>query len=164
MIAMICCGNNTESNTGINGIGGIFRFSGQFLNAQRIITIGSQPYNGFPNLSIDNLLNVTAETGNLHVNNILDFVNGNLILNNVDVNVGRNGLGTITGYSASNFIVTGPAITGGSLGEVLQERPPQQPIILSERLLIVILRYLLFIREFHKISGSEWQITYIINQ
>ncbi|MHB1179235.1 MAG: T9SS type B sorting domain-containing protein [Daejeonella sp.] len=104
-----------ESNTGIDGIGGIFRFSDQLLNAQRIITIGSQPYNGFPNLRIDNLLNVTAETGNLHVNNILDFVNGNMVLNNVDINVGRNGLGTITGYGSSNFIVTGSGITGGSL-------------------------------------------------
>lgn len=104
-----------ESARGIDSIGGIFRFSGQFLNAQRIITIGSQPYNGFPNLRIDNLLNVTAETGNLHVNNNLNFVNGNLILNNVDVSVGHDGLGTITGYSRTNFIVTGARMTGGSL-------------------------------------------------
>ena len=104
-----------ESPTGSSGVGGIFRFSGQFLNAQRIATTGSQPYNGFPNLRIDNLLNVTVETGNLHVNNNLDFVNGRLILNNVDINVGRNGLGTITGYSRTNFVVTGPAFTGGSL-------------------------------------------------
>jgi len=104
-----------ESARGIDGVGGIFRFSGQFLNAQRILTIGSQPYNGFPNLRIDNLLNVTAETGNLHVNNNLDFVNGNLILANVDVNVGHDGLGTITGFGRTNFIVTGAGMTGGSL-------------------------------------------------
>lgn len=104
-----------ESARGIDGVGGIFRFSGQFLNAQRIITRGSQPYNGFPNLRVDNLLNVTAETGNLHVNNTLDFTNGNLILNNVDVTVGHDGLGSITGYSRTNFIVTGTGMTGGSL-------------------------------------------------
>ncbi|SKB54838.1 T9SS type B sorting domain-containing protein [Daejeonella lutea] len=104
-----------ESARGIDGIGGIFRFSGQFLNPQRIITLGSQPYNGFPNLRLDNLLNVTAQAGNLHVNNNLDFVNGNLILSSVDVNVGHDGLGTITGYGNNNFIVTGTGFTGGSL-------------------------------------------------
>lgn len=104
-----------ESARGIDSVGGIFRFSGQFFNAQRIITLGSQPYNGFPNLRIDNVLNVTAQTGNLHVNRNLDFVNGNLILDNVDVNVGRDGLGTITGYSSTNFVVTGTGMTGGSL-------------------------------------------------
>ena len=104
-----------ESPTGSTGLGGVFRFSGQFLNAQRIITTGSQPYNGFPNLRIDNLLNVTLETGNLHVNNILDFVNGRVILSNVDLNVGRDGLGTITGYDRTKYVVTGTAFTGGSL-------------------------------------------------
>lgn len=104
-----------ESGSGIDSVGGIFNFSGQFLNPQRIITFGSQPYNGFPNLRIDNLLNVTVETGNLHVNRNLNFVNGNLILSNVDINVGRKGLGTITGYSRTNFIVTGTSMTGGSL-------------------------------------------------
>lgn len=104
-----------ESPNGITGIGGIFRFSGQFLNAQRIANIASQPFNGFPNLRIDNLLNVTTSTGNLHVNNNLDFVNGNLILDNVDVTVGRDGIGTITGYGRTNFIVTGTGMTGGFL-------------------------------------------------
>ncbi len=104
-----------ESARGIDGVGGIFRFSGQFLNAQRIVSINSQPFNGFPNLRIDNLLNVTAETGNVHVNNNLDFVDGNLILADVDVTVGRDGLGTITGFSRNNFIVTGTGFTGGSL-------------------------------------------------
>ncbi len=104
-----------ESPRGIDAIGGVFRFSGQFLNAQRIVSIGSTPYNGFPNLRIDNPLNVTAETGNLHVNNNLDFVNGNLILSDVDVTVGHDSLGTITGYSSTNFIVTGTGMTGGSL-------------------------------------------------
>lgn len=104
-----------ESPRGIDAVGGVFRFSGQFLNAQRIVSVGSTPYNGFPNLRIDNLLNVTAQTGNLHINNNLDFVNGNLILNNVDVTVGRDSLGTITGYGSTNFIVTGTGMTGGSL-------------------------------------------------
>ena len=104
-----------ESPRGIDAVGGVFRFSGQFLNAQRIVSVGSTPYNGFPNLRIDNPLNVTAETGNLHVNNNLDFVNGHLILNDIDVTVGHDSLGTITGYSNTNFIVTGRGMTGGSL-------------------------------------------------
>jgi gliding motility-associated-like protein len=104
-----------ESPGGIDGVGGFFRFSGQFSNAQRIVSIGSEPFNGFPNLRIDNLLNVTLETGNLHVNNNLDFVNGKIVLNSVDLNVGRDGLGTITGYSRANYVVTGSAMTGGSL-------------------------------------------------
>ncbi|MGV3685524.1 MAG: gliding motility-associated C-terminal domain-containing protein [Daejeonella sp.] len=104
-----------ESPRGIDGIGGIFRFSGQFFNPQQIVSAGSQPYNGFPNVRIDNPLNVTATTGNLHINNNLDFVNGNLILDDVDVTVGRNGGGTITGFSDRRFIVTGTGITGGSL-------------------------------------------------
>jgi gliding motility-associated-like protein len=104
-----------ESPNGITGVGGMFRFSGQFLNAQQIVSINSQPYNGFPNLRLDNLLNVTAVTGNVHINNNLDFVNGNLILANVDVTVGRDGLGSMTGYGSTNFIVTGTGMTGGSL-------------------------------------------------
>ena len=104
-----------ESARGIDGVGGIFRFSDLLQNPQRIISINSQPFNGFPNLRIDNALNVTAETGNLHVNNNLDFVRGHLILSNVDVNVGKSGTGTITGFSHINFIVTGAGMTGGNL-------------------------------------------------
>ena len=104
-----------ESSSGLDGIGGVFRFSGQFLNAQRIATTGSKAFNGFPNLRVDNLLNVTVETGNLHVNNQLDFVNGKIILNNADLNVGRKGLGSITGYSRLSYVVTGKGFTGGSL-------------------------------------------------
>lgn len=104
-----------ESPRGIDGVGGVFRFSGQFLNAQSIMSIGSQPYNGFPNLRIDNALNVTVGADNLHVNNNLDFVTGNLILDNVDLTVGRDSLGTISGYGPTNFIVTGTGMTGGSL-------------------------------------------------
>jgi gliding motility-associated-like protein len=104
-----------ESASGLSGVGGVFQFSGQFLNSQTqtITTAASQPYNGFPNLRINNLSNVIAVSGDLHVNNNLDFTNGNLILNNVDVNVGRNGVGTITGFSHTNFVVTGSGITGG---------------------------------------------------
>ncbi len=104
-----------ESPNGITGVGGMFRFSGQFLNAQRISSINSQPYNGFPNLRIDNLQNVTLETGNVHVNNTLNFVDGNILLADVDLTVGHDGVGTITGFSRDNFIVTGTAMTGGSL-------------------------------------------------
>ncbi len=104
-----------ESGNGLDGIGGIFRFSGQFLNAQRISSTGSKAFNGFPNLRIDNLLNVTVETGNLHVNNLLDFVNGKIILNDADLNVGRKGLGTISGYGRASYVVTGSGFTGGSL-------------------------------------------------
>lgn len=104
-----------ESDRGIDGKGGVFRFSDHLQKAQRIRGFNSQPFNGFPNLRLDNALNVTADIGNLHINNNLDFVKGNLILNNVDVNVGRQGTGTITGFSNRNFIVTGSAMTGGGL-------------------------------------------------
>lgn len=105
-----------ESPTGLDGTGGIFRFA-QLSNpqTQSILTAASQAYNGFPNLRIDNTANVMAETGNLHVNHNLDFVAGSLILNDVDVTIGRSGTGTITGYGNRNFIVTGTAMTGGSL-------------------------------------------------
>ncbi len=105
-----------ESASGLSGTGGIFRFSGQLVNAtQRIVTVASQPYNGFPNLTVDNLDNVLVVSGNLYVNNNLDFVNGSLILNDVDITVGQNGAGTITGFGPQNFIVTGTGMTGGSL-------------------------------------------------
>ena len=104
-----------ESTRGIDGVGGIFTFSDLLRNAQRINSINPLPNNGFPNLRLDNILNVTLDLGNLHVNNNLDFRNGHLILNNFDLNVGRPGTGTITGFSQTNFIVTGPDMTGGSL-------------------------------------------------
>ncbi|SDM95808.1 gliding motility-associated C-terminal domain-containing protein [Daejeonella rubra] len=104
-----------ESARGIDGVGGVFRFSDLLQLPQRINSMSPQPFNGFPNVRLDNSLNVTADLGNLHINNNLDFVNGNLILNNVDVNVGRQGTGTITGFSHRNFIVTGSAMTGGGL-------------------------------------------------
>ena len=104
-----------ESARGIDGVGGVFRFSDLLQLPQRINSMSLQPFNGFPNVRLDNALNVTADLGNLHINNNLDFVNGNLILNNVDVNVGRQGTGIITGFSHRNFIVTGSAMTGGGL-------------------------------------------------
>ncbi|NQV75603.1 MAG: gliding motility-associated C-terminal domain-containing protein [Bacteroidetes bacterium] len=104
-----------ESARGIDGVGGVFRFSDLLQLPQRINNLNSQAFNGFPNLILDNSLNITADLGNLHVNNNLDFAKGNLILNNVDVNVGRQGTGTITGFSQRNFIVTGSTMTGGAL-------------------------------------------------
>ena len=104
-----------ESSRGIDGIGGVFKFSSLSNLPQRIRSINSLPFNGFPNLQIDNPSNVTADIGNLHINKNLDFANGNLILNNVDVNVGLAGTGSITGYSHKNFIVTGSSMTGGGL-------------------------------------------------
>jgi len=104
-----------ESPRGIDGKGGIFTFSGLFNVPQRIRSINSLPFDGFPNIQIDNELNVVADIGNLHINNNLDFATGNLILNNVDLNIGLAGTGSITGYSHKNFIVTGTAMTGGGL-------------------------------------------------
>lgn len=104
-----------ESPSGIDGTGGIFRFSDLLQTPQQIISINSQPFNGFPNIMLDNAMNVTASTGNLHVNNNLDFGTGHLILANVDINVGKPGTGTITGYSHNNFIVTGADMKGGRL-------------------------------------------------
>lgn len=104
-----------ESARGIDGVGGIFRFSSLQNITQRIKTIRSLPFNGFPNIQIDNATNVIADIGNLHINKNLDFTSGNLILNNVDVNIGLAGTGSITGYSHKNFIVTGSSMTGGGL-------------------------------------------------
>ena len=104
-----------ESARGIDGVGGVFRFSDLLQLPQRINNLNSQAFNGFPNLRLDNSLNITADLGNLHVNNNLNFAKGNLILNNVDINVGRQGTGTITGFSQRNFIVTGSTMTGGAL-------------------------------------------------
>lgn len=104
-----------ESPSGIDGTGGIFRFSDLLQTPQQIISINSLPFNGFPNIMLDNEMNVTVSTGNLHVNNNLDFSNGHMILANVDVNVGKPGTGTITNYSHTKFIVTGTDMTGGSL-------------------------------------------------
>lgn len=104
-----------ESPRGIDGIGGVFRFSSLKNVTQRIRTIKSFPFNGFPNIQIDNASNVIADVESLHINKNLHFTTGNLILNNVDVNIGLAGTGTITGYSHKNFIVTGSAMTGGGL-------------------------------------------------
>lgn len=104
-----------ESTRGIDGVGGIFKFSSLNNTTQRIKTIRPLAFNGFPNIQIDNSSNVIADIGNLHINNNLDFARGNLILNNVDVNVGLAGTGSITGYSNKNFIVTGTAMDGGGL-------------------------------------------------
>jgi hypothetical protein len=104
-----------ESVRGIDGTGGIFTFSDLLQNAQRINNINAQPFNGFPNLRLDNSLNVLSDIGNLHVNNNLDFRKGHLVLNGFDVNVGRPGTGIITGHSHTNFVVTGTKMTGGSL-------------------------------------------------
>lgn len=104
-----------ESPRGIDGIGGVFRFSGLFSVPQRIKSINSLPFNGFPNIQIDNALNVVADIGNLHINKNLNFATGSLILNNVDLNIGLSGTGSITGYSHKNFIVTGTSMTGGGL-------------------------------------------------
>jgi len=85
-----------ESARGIDGTGGIFTFSDLLQNAQRINNINSVPFNGFPNLRLDNSLNVLSDIGALHVNNNLDFRNGHLILDGFDVNVGRPGTGVLT--------------------------------------------------------------------
>lgn len=49
-----------ESASGIDGVGGIFTFSGLKLISQQIVTISPEPNNGFPNLRIDNLQNVSS--------------------------------------------------------------------------------------------------------
>lgn len=104
-----------ESPRGIDGVGGLFVFSDLLKLPQRINNINALPFNGFPNIRINNSLNVTANIGNLHINNNLDFLSGHLILNDVDITVGKPGSGSITGYSQNNFIVTGSGMTGGSL-------------------------------------------------
>lgn len=104
-----------ESPTGLDASGGTFTFSGIYQGAQNITTVNPQPYNGFPNLNIDNQQHVSLQTGNLYVNNSLNFTSGNLILNDLDLVLGRLGKGSVTGYSQAGFIVTGSGFTGGSL-------------------------------------------------
>lgn len=104
-----------ESDRGIDGIGGVFRFSSLDNIPQRIRSINPLPFNGFPNIQIDNPLNLIVDLGNLHINRNLNFLRGNLILNNVDVQIGLAGTGSITGYSNKNFIVTGTTMIGGGL-------------------------------------------------
>jgi len=104
-----------ESARGIDGIGGVFRFSSLDNIPQRIRSINPLPFNGFPNIQVDNPLNLIVDLGNLHINRNLNFQSGNLILNNVDVKIGLAGTGSITGYSNKNFIVTGTSMIGGGL-------------------------------------------------
>ena len=105
-----------ESARGIDGTGGVFRFSDLIRQTPQVIfNTNPLPFNGFPNLRIDNATNVTTALGNLHVNNNLDFVKGHLILNDFDVNVGRPGTGSISGYGEESFIVTGSSMEGGGL-------------------------------------------------
>lgn len=104
-----------ESPTGLDATGGIFTFSGIYAGAQDITTANPQPYNGFPNLNIDNQQHVSLQTGNLYVNNNMNFTTGSLILNDLDLSLGRLGKGTVTGYSQNGFIVTGTGFTGGGL-------------------------------------------------
>lgn len=102
-----------ESPRGLDGSGGIYTFSDEILSLpQRIISLNSQPYNGFTNLRISNSQNVTLGPGNLHVNSNLDFDRGHIILDGGDLTVGQPGGGSITGFGPTNFVVTGPDLEG----------------------------------------------------
>lgn len=101
-----------ESNSGINGTGGLIRFEGssaQYINSQLTPATNT----GFPNISIVNSSNVILEGLDMVVRNSLNFESGKVILNN------RNALmignSTINGYNQNRYFVTGSGVTGGSL-------------------------------------------------
>jgi gliding motility-associated-like protein len=102
-----------EGSTGVNGTGGLIKFSGttasQYINTQN----NSKGNTGFSNLQIANSGNVILEGQDLYVRNNVSFVNGKIILNSRNAALELNG--SITGYNENRYFVTGTGISGGSL-------------------------------------------------
>jgi hypothetical protein len=99
--------------------GGVFRFMGDtrqtvFGGYNSATGIGAS----FPNLYINNPSGVElADLSDLRVRYNLHFESGHLYLNGWDLALGGEATGrsSITGYTASRFIVTGPSPYGGFL-------------------------------------------------
>lgn len=102
-----------EGSTGVNGIGGIIKFSGvdaaQYINTQN----NSQGNTGFSNLQIANSRNVILEGQDLFVRKNVNFTNGRIILNSRNAVIDLNS--SITGYNENRYFVTGTGTNGGSL-------------------------------------------------
>ena len=102
-----------EGSTGMNGTGGIIKFSGntspQYINTQN----NAKGNTGFSNLRIENSRNVILEGQDLYVRNNVSFVNGKIILNNRNAFMEINA--SITGYNENRYFVTGTGTSGGSL-------------------------------------------------
>jgi hypothetical protein len=107
-----------ESPSGLDGIGGIFRFAGN--KGQQIIAggynVATRTGAGFPNLEVSNANGVVlADLNDLHIRNELKLTNGHVYLNGWNMMVGYKNPGNITGYSDQRFIVTGGETAGGFL-------------------------------------------------
>ncbi|WP_090706151.1 gliding motility-associated C-terminal domain-containing protein [Daejeonella rubra] len=102
-----------EGSTGVNGVGGIIKFSGtdaaQYINTQN----NTQGNTGFSNLQIANSRNVILEGQDLFVRNNVSFTNGRIILNSRNAVMELNS--SITGYNENRYFVTGTGTNGGAL-------------------------------------------------
>jgi len=102
-----------EGSTGMNGIGGIIKFSGttssQYINTQN----NAKGNTGFSNLQIANSRNIILEGQDLYVRNNVSFVNGKIVLNSRNAFMELNA--SITGYNENRYFVTGTGTSGGSL-------------------------------------------------
>jgi hypothetical protein len=107
-----------ESTSGVDGIGGTFRFSG--ISGHQTIAggynVASKTGVGFPNLEVSNPNGIVlADLNDLLVRNTLHFSQGHIFLNGWNLMVGYNSPGAITGYSDQRFVVTGTGSAGGFL-------------------------------------------------
>jgi hypothetical protein len=107
---------NDESASGMDGVGGTFRFAG--LRGQQVLAggynVASKTGASFPNLEIANANGVILQ--DLHdvkVRNRLNFRSGHLFLNGWNLLVGHKDPGTITGFNDERFVVTGSSSNGG---------------------------------------------------
>jgi len=113
-----------ESTGGLNGTGGIFRFSSNntlYGNTGQQSIFGAYSVAGgmgasFPNLELSNSAGLILEDlSDLKIRNTLHFNSGHIFLNGWNLSVGQNAPGNITGYSDHRFVVTGTGAAGGYL-------------------------------------------------
>jgi hypothetical protein len=109
---------NDESASGVDGIGGTFRFAG--ITGQQTVAggynVASKSGASFPNLELSNPNGILlADLNDLKVRDTLKFTNGNIFLNGWNLMVGQNNPGNITGYNQARFVVTGTGTSGGFL-------------------------------------------------
>lgn len=107
-----------ESASGIDGIGGLFRFAGN--KGQQIIAggynVAARAGASFPNIEVSNANGIIlADLNDLQIRNDLKLTNGHVYLNGWNLMVGDKTPGSITGYSDQRFIITGRETAGGFL-------------------------------------------------